>query len=83
MWTKVDDRASNNNFLAIGDNVVQMQDRISVEINRNGDPKGSTLVIALAEDKDAGQYVCQLGDKDKKEIKHTVQVRGRFTLDWL
>ena len=50
---------------------------MSVELSRNPHNKGSTLVIGLAEDSDAGQYVCQLGSNEQKEIKHTVLVRGK------
>jgi hypothetical protein len=73
MWKKVDDSA--DDFLALGKNVIKNTNRISVELNRDGANKGSTLVIGLAEDSDAGQYVCQLGTNEPKEIKHTVQVR--------
>jgi hypothetical protein len=75
MWKKVDDSA--DDFLALGKNVIKNTNRISVELNRDGANKGSTLVIGLAEDSDAGQYVCQLGTNEPKEIKHTVQVRGK------
>ena len=77
MWKKVDS-SNPNDFLAIGQTVMKNQDRISVEINRQGAEKGSTLVIALAENEDAGQYVCQFGSLERKELKHTVQVRGKF-----
>ena len=77
MWKKVE---PSDKFLVIGSNVLDSSDsRISVEINRRGEPKGSTLLIALAKDEDAGHYVCQLGDGDNKEIKHTVQVRGKLS----
>ena len=86
MWKKVDNGVDANNMVVLGNQVLQDKNRISVEINRDGPEKGSTLVIALAEDKDAGHYVCQLGSSDPKELKHTVQVRGDylvFTCLWL
>ena len=78
MWKKVEPGKNAGDILAMGDNVLNKQDsRVSVEINREGDKKGSTLVIALAEDSDAGHYVCQLGSNEKKELKHTVTIRGK------
>ncbi len=55
--------------------------RMSVELSKTPPNKGSTLVIGLAGDSDAGQYVCQLGSNDQKEIKHTVLVRGKHDND--
>ena len=77
MWKKVKPGEDADTVVAIGNQVLQNKNRISVEINRDGSNKGSTLVIALAEDNDAGHYVCQLGSNDPKELKHTVQVRGK------
>ena len=77
MWKKVEPGKSAGDILAMGDNVLKKTSRVSVEINREGDKKGSTLVIALAEDSDAGHYVCQLGSNEKKELKHTVTIRGK------
>ena len=75
MWKKVEPGKSAEDILAMGDTILKQDSRFSVEINREGDKKGSTLVIALAEDSDAGHYVCQLGSKEKKELKHTITVR--------
>lgn len=75
MWKKVEPGKSAEDILAMGDTILKQDSRFSVEINREGDKKGSTLVIALAEDSDAGHYVCQLGSNDKKELKHTITVR--------
>lgn len=52
--------------------------RESVEISYEGADRGSTLVINLAEDQDAGQYMCVMGNKEKTSIKHTVIVRGEI-----
>ena len=78
MWKKVEPGKSAEDILAMGDTILKQDSRFSVEINREGDKKGSTLVIALAEDSDAGHYVCQLGSNDKKELKHTITVRGKI-----
>ena len=78
MWKKVEPGKSAEDILAMGDTILKQDSRFSVEINREGDKKGSTLVIALAEDSDAGHYVCQLGSNDKKELKHKITVRGKI-----
>ena len=66
--------------MALGSQVLASKDkaRVSVQVNHQegSDNTGSTLIIGLAEDKDAGQYVCQLGNTKTKEIKHTVIIRG-------
>ena len=38
---------------------------------------GASLVISLAEEKDAGKYVCQISTYKPTEIKHTVKIRGK------
>ena len=58
--------------MALGEQVLTEQDRIKVEINRDGPNKGSTLVIPLAEENDAGQYVCEMANSEQKKLKHTV-----------
>ena len=67
-----------NAILAMGETVLVETERISVEINKDGPNKGSTLVIPLAEENDAGQYVCQMANGEQKKLKHTVQIRGNF-----
>ena len=40
-------------------------------------PNGSTLIIAVAQDQDAGKYKCTLTLRDAvQEVEHTVIVRG-------
>ena len=83
MWKKVDDSNSGNppQFLAIGESIMNKdKKRFSVEISKVGSNKGSTLVIGLADEGDAGQYVCELGSTDKRELKHTVKVRGELEI---
>ena len=83
MWKKVDESNSGNppQFLAIGESIMNKdKKRFSVEISKVGANKGSTLVIGLADEGDAGQYVCELGSTDKRELKHTVKVRGEFEI---
>ena len=51
----------------------------------NNDPRfqiiqetnGNTLVISLAEEQDAGEYVCQVSTYKPIEIKHSVKIRGK------
>ena len=79
MWKKVGSDPSKQNYLAMGEQLLNSKDnRMSVEISKDGPNKGSTLVIGLAGDGDAGQYICILGSKDEKELKHTVLVRGKL-----
>ena len=79
IWKKVEPGKNAEDILAMGSTVLKNDNRFSVEINREGDKKGSTLVIALAEDADKGHYLCQLGSNNKKkELKHTVTVRGKI-----
>jgi len=77
MWKKVEPGKSGKAgaILAMGEQILSQDSRVSVEINREGDKKGSNLIIALAEDSDAGHYVCQLGSNEKKELKHTITIR--------
>ena len=83
MWKKVEPGKSAEDILAMGDTILKQDSRFSVEINREGDKKGSTLVIALAEDSDAGHYVCELGSNEKKELKHTITVQDPPTSNGL
>ena len=51
-----------------------------VQTKRNSLAKGTngnTLVISLAEEEDAGEYVCQLSTYKPIEIKHSVKIRGK------
>ena len=41
---------------------------------------GASLVISLAEEKDAGKYVCQISTYKPTEIKHTVKIRGKNSM---
>ena len=73
LWKRVRD----DTIMALGEQVLTETDRIKVEIDRDGPNKGSTLVIPLAEEKDAGQYVCEMANSEQKKLKHTVQIRGK------
>ena len=78
MWQKLDDEGTPH-FLAM-DTMIQSQDkRIEVEVTRAGANQGSTLVISLADTKDAGQYICVMGASTDKSIKHTVMIRGEYS----
>ena len=43
---------------------------------------GNTLVISLAEEDDAGEYVCQVSTYKPIEIKHSVKIRGKCLRQW-
>ena len=78
MWKKVELGNSSEDILANGSTILKEDSRFSVEINPSGDKKGSTLVIALAVDSDAGRYVCQLGSNVEKALIHEITVRGKI-----
>ena len=41
------------------------------------EPNGNTLVISLADENDAGDYICQVSTYKPTEIKHSVKIRGK------
>ena len=68
LWKKGDD------FVAVGDRIVNPGDaRLQLVKETNG----NTLVISLAEEEDAGDYVCQVSTYKPIEIKHSVKIRGK------
>ena len=68
LWKKGED------FIAVGDRIVNPTDpRLQLIKETNG----NTLVISLAEEEDAGEYVCQVSTYKPIEIKHSVQIRGK------
>lgn len=72
LWKKGDE------FVAVGEQMVVKNDpRIQLirETNENGGMIGNTLVISLAEESDAGDYVCQVSTFKPVEIKHSVKIR--------
>ena len=80
MWQKLSSN-SDPKIIAMDDIITSTDERFkartSIEKNAEGDKMGSTLVIASAEDGDAGNYICQLATgKDPKELKYTVEIRG-------
>ena len=82
MWKKVEPSGNIEDILANGSTILTQDSRFSVEINRYSNSElyifGSTLAIALAEDSDAGHYICQLGSNEEKELKHKITVRGKI-----
>jgi hypothetical protein len=75
LWKKGDD------FVAVGDRIVNPSDaRLQLVKETNG----NTLVISLAEEEDAGDYVCQVSTYKPIEIKHSVKIRGKpsFIIFW-
>ena len=74
LWKKGDD------FVAVGDRIVNPSDaRLQLVKETNG----NTLVISLAEEVDAGDYVCKVSTNKPIEIKHSVKIgvnaRPRWT----
>lgn len=72
LWKKGDD------FVAVGDRIVNPSDaRLQLVKETNG----NTLVISLAEEVDAGDYVCQVSTYKPIEIKHSVKIRGKLIFE--
>lgn len=64
-------------YLSLGSRIIVKDERISVKQHHNGEKhNGSTLVITLAKEEDAGSYVCGLGASGNQEITHTVSIRA-------
>ena len=62
-------------IIALGEKPYEDDDsRVQVESAANG----NTLVIRLSEEKDAGEYVCQVSTKTPVELKHTVKIIGKI-----
>ena len=62
-----------NRIITLGNKPYEDDDsRIQVEDTANG----NTLVIRLSEEKDAGEYVCQVSAAQPVELKHTVKIVG-------
>ena len=62
-----------NRIITLGDKPYEDDDsRVQVEKTENG----NTLVIRLSEEKDAGDYVCQVSSAKSVELKHTVKIIG-------
>jgi len=60
-----------NKIITLGDKPYEDDDsRVQVEKAANG----NTLVIRLSEEKDAGDYVCQLSSAKSVELTHTVKI---------
>ena len=47
------------------------------------EPNGNTLVISLADENDAGDYICQVSTYKPTEIKHSVRIRGKINCFFL
>ncbi|XP_059095323.1 lachesin-like isoform X2 [Tigriopus californicus] len=75
-WKKVTEN-DGETLISVDTQIVDSSStRESVEISYDGADRGSTLVINLAEDQDAGQYMCVMGNAAKTTIKHTVKIRA-------
>ena len=70
MWKK------GKNLMALGSSLMKTNDnRVKLEEGENG----NTLVILLADTKDAGEYSCQISISggEPTEIRHSVRIRGK------
>ena len=57
--------------------MIQKNKRIKIDKQRNG-KNGNTLYLFNAEVADGGIYKCQVSTEDRIEVKHEVQIRGRY-----
>ena len=68
MWKK------SKEIITVDRQIVRQNDkRLSLEET----PNGNILVISLAEPKDEGEYICQIGAARKTELRHNVKIRGK------
>ncbi len=78
-WKRVTEE-SGEQMLTVDEIVVapgQLHSRVKVEVKHEGAEPGSTLRVGQAEEEDAGQYICEMMQKDNRQaIKHTVKIRG-------
>ena len=70
LWKKGKD------LVALGSQLMKPDDiRVKLEESENG----NTLVILLAETKDAGEYSCQISvSGEPPELRHSVRIRGKL-----
>ncbi len=66
LWKKGED------ILTVGKQVIDQSGRMSLEEV----PNGNHLLIALAEEEDAGNYTCQISTYQPSEQHHSVKIRG-------
>ena len=67
-----------NRIITLGNKPYEDDDsRIQVEDTANG----NTLVIRLSEEKDDGEYVCQVSAAQPVELKHTVKIVGKVKVN--
>ena len=73
LWARLDKR---NTLIATGDKLLtpEYEKRGKVTVDKSG----SSLIIAVAQDHDAGLYKCSLTLGDAvQEVEHTVFIRGK------
>ena len=68
MWKK------GNKIIAISDKLYDKRDEERIVIEKV--PNGNILSIRLAEEDDAGEYLCQVTAAETIELVHDVQIRG-------
>jgi PDZ domain-containing secreted protein len=68
MWKK------GNTIIAINDKLFENDEDDRIELEKV--PNGNKLSIRLAEEEDAGEYICQVTAAETIELVHDVQIRG-------
>lgn len=66
LWKKGED------IITVGNQVINKAD---ARLQLIQETNGNTLVISLAEEEDAGDYICQISTYKPTEIKHSVKIR--------
>ncbi len=66
-----------NEILTVGTQMVDRSGRISLESG----PNGNVLIVALAEEADAGNYTCQISTYQPSELHHQVKIRGEYRIN--
>lgn len=80
MWNRINPRSGQKSMVAMDKMLMGNDPRISVEVGASGSDHGSSLIISLAKDEDAGQYICEMGTGGGQAIKHTVHIRAPPTI---
>ena len=80
LWHRIDPKNGKKSLVAIGNQVIASNGRISVEVSASGSNLGSSLIISQVKDKDGGEYICEKVTVGGGAIKHTVHIGSPPTI---
>ena len=64
-------------ILSVGNQLINKKEsRVKLVAEENGN--GNTLVISLAEEKDEGEYLCQISANKPTNLRHQIRIRGEL-----